>query len=285
MDYNKIYNQLIEKGRSRGKDVTKFSEKMELHHILPKTMGGSNEDSNLVYLTLREHVIAHMLLCKIYPEAVKLFCALDYMIKTKKYSVSSKQAAYYRDLWYEKRKLIAKDIGKNISKAKKGKKVGPRSEEGRNSWMKHIKYGEENPCFGMSATIETRKKQSAAKLGKKSGPRDESLKGKVSDSNLGHPQGKEVIGPKGELYPTLSDCAKKNNITVGILRNWIKKHPEKGFRFTGNYTSIVSCIRKIKGPDGTIYNSVKEAGEMTGHNPIVIGKWAKNGTHGFSYIN
>lgn len=38
----------------------------EKHHILPKSMGGSNEEENLVKLTAREHYIAHLLLHKIH---------------------------------------------------------------------------------------------------------------------------------------------------------------------------------------------------------------------------
>lgn len=37
----------------------------EVHHIVPKAVGGSNDPLNLVHLTLREHYIAHLLLPKI----------------------------------------------------------------------------------------------------------------------------------------------------------------------------------------------------------------------------
>ena len=39
---------------------------MEKHHIVPKSEGGSDDPSNLVNLTAREHYIAHLLLAKIY---------------------------------------------------------------------------------------------------------------------------------------------------------------------------------------------------------------------------
>lgn len=38
----------------------------EKHHITPKSLGGSNKNENLVFLTGREHFVAHMLLAKIY---------------------------------------------------------------------------------------------------------------------------------------------------------------------------------------------------------------------------
>lgn len=39
---------------------------IERHHILPKALGGSDDSSNLVALTAREHFLAHVLLAKIY---------------------------------------------------------------------------------------------------------------------------------------------------------------------------------------------------------------------------
>ena len=62
MDYQKIYNCLVEKRRQ---DPPK-NEYVEHHHILPKCLGGNDEISNLVILTAREHYIAHLLLAKIY---------------------------------------------------------------------------------------------------------------------------------------------------------------------------------------------------------------------------
>lgn len=61
MNYQKIYDNLIEKSRLRGKPDGYF----EKHHIKPKALGGSDDISNLVNLTLREHYIAHLLLAKI----------------------------------------------------------------------------------------------------------------------------------------------------------------------------------------------------------------------------
>lgn len=37
---------------------------VEKHHIIPKSMGGSDDASNIVELTAREHFIAHLLLTK-----------------------------------------------------------------------------------------------------------------------------------------------------------------------------------------------------------------------------
>jgi 5-methylcytosine-specific restriction endonuclease McrA len=39
---------------------------VERHHILPKSLGGTDESNNMVSLTAREHWIAHLLLHKIH---------------------------------------------------------------------------------------------------------------------------------------------------------------------------------------------------------------------------
>ena len=61
MNHQRIYNQLIAKRQS---DIP--SGYSENHHILPDSMGGSNDPSNMVRLTAREHWVAHLLLFKIH---------------------------------------------------------------------------------------------------------------------------------------------------------------------------------------------------------------------------
>ena len=62
MNYTRIYNNIIERGK-QDRVLTGYTEK---HHILPVCMGGSNAKGNLVRLTSREHFIAHWLLYKIH---------------------------------------------------------------------------------------------------------------------------------------------------------------------------------------------------------------------------
>jgi len=62
MDYKKIYDSII----SRAKARTVFTESYDVHHILPKALGGSNEKENLVKLYLHEHLICHLLLAKMH---------------------------------------------------------------------------------------------------------------------------------------------------------------------------------------------------------------------------
>lgn len=57
--YRRWYDQLCQRARGR------ISEPgTERHHIIPKSLGGSNQISNMVTLTYREHFLAHWLLTK-----------------------------------------------------------------------------------------------------------------------------------------------------------------------------------------------------------------------------
>ena len=62
MNYQKVYNNLIDSRKNRAK----LEEYVERHHIVPYSMGGSSDCDNLIDLTPREHFIAHWLLYKIY---------------------------------------------------------------------------------------------------------------------------------------------------------------------------------------------------------------------------
>jgi hypothetical protein len=62
MNYQRIYHQLIANAIARN-GVDGYCEK---HHIQPKSLGGTDDVSNIVALTAREHFIAHMLLAKMH---------------------------------------------------------------------------------------------------------------------------------------------------------------------------------------------------------------------------
>jgi hypothetical protein len=57
--YSKWYNLIIENAKSRH-----LTEGFERHHIIPKSLGGTNLLQNIARLTPREHFICHMLLTK-----------------------------------------------------------------------------------------------------------------------------------------------------------------------------------------------------------------------------
>lgn len=74
VNYQKIHNQIIERARIRNLTDKKVSY-FETHHIVPRCIGGSDDHSNLVNLTAREHFLIHWLLHRIYPNNYKLATA------------------------------------------------------------------------------------------------------------------------------------------------------------------------------------------------------------------
>lgn len=129
MNYKLHYDKLIHKAQNRS--ILK-SEYKEVHHIIPKCIGGSDDKSNLVALFPEEHLIAHLLLIKIYPENDKLVYAANMMtngsnnkkqqrkISNKKYKfVRMKHAnlfSKYNPMFQDKNKKLFSDRMKEFNK-------------------------------------------------------------------------------------------------------------------------------------------------------------------------
>lgn len=92
MNYEKIYNTLVEKAKVRGLDKSQHEGYFEIHHIVPRCLGGGDEVNNLVMFTAREHYIAHLILTKQYPEVEGLTYAAFMM------SAANKGSRHYAKL-------------------------------------------------------------------------------------------------------------------------------------------------------------------------------------------
>ena len=122
MNYKKVYDQLIEKRRQQ--PLSKDDCYCETHHIVPRGMNGTNDKSNLVNLTAREHYVAHLLLAKIY-DTFGLYAAVTYM----QTGNNSNRVFKFNSRLYQK---VREELGKKMSVRTKGKFVGkPLSEEHR----------------------------------------------------------------------------------------------------------------------------------------------------------
>lgn len=179
MDYKKIYNQLIDRARQearmKGKQVY-----YEIHHIKPRSLGGTGKNHewkhhpNLVLLTAKEHFIAHLLLCEIYPDNQKLKKALWALVnatKNSRYKVSAKI--------YQRAKQDYIETIKGVPKSKEAleKRTATRKAAGTyNRSLKAIQKGIEtrkaNGSYHYERTPEHNKKLSEAKQGRR-------LKGKT----------------------------------------------------------------------------------------------------------
>lgn len=100
MDYQKVYNALILKRTAKPLKKTKELY-TELHHIVPRCLGGSDDKENLVRLTAREHFIAHRLLTKIHVGHTKLALSVILMQYFQgEYLKCSKEISRLKELAY-----------------------------------------------------------------------------------------------------------------------------------------------------------------------------------------
>jgi len=159
MNYQNIYNNLVQKAQSRELDGY-----VEKHHIVPKCMGGDNANSNIVRLSAKKHFIAHKLLVRIYPNTKGVWYALIAMGRIVEFKSRIFQSERLRA--YEMRKgfKYSEESKKKMSLAKLGKaSTSPNTQfkTGLVSWNAG-KFGQEHHLFGSKRTEATRAKMSVA---------------------------------------------------------------------------------------------------------------------------
>lgn len=132
MNYEKIYNQIVERAKNRVLDCY-----TESHHIIPRCMGGGDEKENLVNLTAREHFICHRLLVQIHPSNNKLKFALWAMcnMKNKRQSRYTPSSRIYESIKIEVIQLI--------SDKKRGVKLSEEHKRKTSETLKGIKRPQE----------------------------------------------------------------------------------------------------------------------------------------------
>jgi hypothetical protein len=165
MNYQKIYDSIVKKAKTENRIKNKEIY-YELHHILPKCLGGKDDKENKVFLTFREHFICHWLLCKIH----KNYKTNYYKLATAFRRMCSKNIFQKRDVLskhYEITKMHERNVKRGVAIG--GAKIKKRSEEwkkniskslmGRpNTWMKNKTYNEIYKKEDLEKIIESRKK-------------------------------------------------------------------------------------------------------------------------------
>jgi hypothetical protein len=174
--YLKWYNNIIASGKSQRESG------YERHHILPKSLGGTDEISNLTYITAREHFICHWLLTKIYPTGEEHWKMLNAL-----------------------RMMRAENKNQQRYQTKITSRVYAKLKEEYAQLHRERYSGENNPFYGKShtdAVIERireantgdgnamkredeREKMRRLKLGKKREPFSEEWRNKMSASKIG----------------------------------------------------------------------------------------------------
>ena len=203
-----IDNIIKERGRHGCGDKYK-----ETHHIVPRCMGGGNNEDNLVDLFANEHYIAHKLLAEENPDNYKIVYAWTCMAFTK------------NDVIYEC-------------------EITPEEYEEAKIALSIKMTGDGNPFYGKHHTEETRKKLSQARIG--TTHTDES-KNKMSKSRIGnknHFYGKQHT-QESKNKMSVSSSGINNGRSKSVYCNELDKafgSTREAERETGVcYRSIVDC--------------------------------------------
>lgn len=182
MNYEKIYNNIIDRAKTR-----KISSEIycEEHHVIPRCLGGTDEQTNLVRLTAREHFVVHQLLAKVHGgELITAACLMSGKGKytSKEYSwLKQRFSSLMAELQTERMKIpefrakvFTEERRGKISVALSGKKrteehtknhVQSRrdngtyfmTEENKEKLSKRVS-GEGNPMWGKDHTEEAKEK-------------------------------------------------------------------------------------------------------------------------------
>lgn len=179
--YDKFINNILEtRGRFECGD-----EYHETHHILPKCMGGSNEEDNLIDLFAKEHFEAHRLLALENPENEKIIYAwwcmstmqnkymerykitaeeyeeikIQYSQLMKEKMIGNNNPMYNRSWWNKNTPQEKIDEWKNnMSNAIKEKWSNLDFKEKMCQLRKGMNMGEHNPMYGKEVLKKTREK-------------------------------------------------------------------------------------------------------------------------------
>lgn len=167
----------------------------EKHHIVPRSMGGTDDKENLVILTAREHYIAHLLLTKCVSEEFLSKMLYAYMMmsivkdenqdRTFKVNARLFESRKLESIEFKKAYKHTEEAKKSISKNLKGVKKKPFTKEhkiniseghkGQKAWNKGIKGV-------VTASEETKRKMSESANGRIV---KDSTKKKLSDISKG----------------------------------------------------------------------------------------------------
>lgn len=253
--FKKVYENLVQTRLVRG-TVKKKGDGLNKHHIIPRGMGGEDIENNYVLLTFREHIIAHRLLARIYPNNNELQYAYLRMIQS---SHSNRKENTYK-LDKEGNKIPVNVSLKEL-------------EELRQKSVEYLRFIN----LGNKASEETKEILSQKHLGMKY---SEDTKQRLTNLRLGknHASNITVISPENKIFGSISIAMKELNVSREFIQS-----PENGFKIIKKTTAF---NRKVQGPDGTIYKNITECSKLLGLNLTTIKRWIINKPHkGFKFID
>lgn len=145
--YTTWYLSIISNAKTR----PNFEGYGEIHHIIPKSLGGSNDPTNLVKLTAKEHFICHLLLTKMVLGVPKnkmvyaLWCLANLKRHSQdRYTINSRQYTIIKQQYSKLHQTFkhTEEHKQYISQALKGK---PKSDEHKRKMSEAAKNRKMSP--------------------------------------------------------------------------------------------------------------------------------------------
>lgn len=208
--YTKLYYAIIEQANNR---LT--SGYVEKHHIIPKSLGGIDEQSNIVALTAREHFICHQLLTKMTTgyEQRKMKFALGKFVQdgpNTQRCLTGKQYEVARNAISEARigMTHSEETKQKMSEKAKGRVPWNKGKKGMQTMSEEGKQALRDLYTGIPKSEEFKRKISESKKGHTSGmtgkKHSEETKKKMSESHKGKrgPQKREQCPHCGQNNKT-----------------------------------------------------------------------------------
>lgn len=188
--YTRWYNSIISNRKNNPLEETVYKEN---HHIIPKSLGGSNKKENLVALTAKEHFVCHRLLVKMTEgnDKVKMSYAIRSMMIREnpyqtRYKISSK---IYESIIKETKKVIG-ESQKGINNPYYGK---THSDETR-SLMKEKRKLQDPPMLGKTHNKKTKAKLQEANRKQFEDPKQIEIRKQKSKEQMKDPAKRHAAG-------------------------------------------------------------------------------------------
>ena len=219
----------------------------ELHHIIPQSMGGSNDKDNLVELTAREHFICHWLLIKMTEgkDRSKMLYALNGMKAENRYQQRYNTKITARV--YETYRIEHAENHSNTMKGRPAKNKGrSMSEEQKQLLREKAKanhatgkvYSKESQekrvakILGQKRTDETKKLMSLASKGKPKGPMSEEQKQARSITMTGQKKTKShATNVANAVLGNIS--INKDDIEKKVKKDVLQSYLDQGWQLGG----------------------------------------------------
>lgn len=295
MNYGRIYSLLITRAKKRDWRSSRWNigsvcskEDLEVHHILPKCMGGGDDRKNLAVLSTKEHYICHLLLTKIYPESGQIaqaFCIMCNRTEGKTargYAYQKKKAKEHnrktqKEFWTkEKRKEASKRTRKRYESPEEREKMSEAIKKKFKECPEIVEKMRSNAKeMWKDDKVAEKIRKGVEEYWNVKGSREERSK-LIKEQNIKSPKLKEkrVSAIRNHMHKKSDEWKEKQSFSMKKICNTIEnKERLKDLYHTSSFNNSRKVIDKKTKKE---YSSIKKASEGLGINYNTMKKYLYN---------